>query len=109
MQEQIDHHYRRRGWKIRIPLWLLNLLIFAVLFYKGWKQERDWFWIAAFMLAALAGLGFETWLKRSYRCPQCGLRLGKPRILPKDGNSEYVYDCGNCAIAWRTRTYVPRD
>jgi predicted SprT family Zn-dependent metalloprotease len=108
LPEQLNSNFRRRGWKIRVPLWLLNLLIFAVLFHKGWKQEKwDWFWVVAFMLTALTGLGFEAWLKRSYRCPKCKQPLKKPRILERNEHKEYVYDCMVCSITWRTRTYVP--
>jgi DNA-directed RNA polymerase subunit RPC12/RpoP len=108
MQEQVDHNYRFRGWGIKAPLWLLTLLTFAIVAYKAWRRsEWDWLGIAVFVGLVVAGLGFEAWLQRAYRCPRCGLRLGAPRVQPEEGRSEYVYDCAACGITWRTRTYVP--
>jgi len=85
-----------------------SLISFLVLVYSVWVNH-DWneFLVGVFIGLVLIGLVFEAWLKRSYKCPECGKVMGKPRIDESDQGREFVYACESCEIRWRTRTYVP--
>ena len=108
MQEQVDPNYRWRGWRVRVPLWLFTLFAFVgVARVLAGRSRGNWFWLVAFVLLSVCGLSYETWLKRSYRCPQCGKRLGPPRLIKHERSGEYVHDCPDCGVTWRTLTFVP--
>jgi hypothetical protein len=106
MKERIDQSYRFRGWQISVPLWIITLISFLWSAYSIWaKDELTWLSIISFIVSVIAGLSFSAWLKRTYRCPECGSALGKPEV--DETNEEYYYECGKCRIRWRTRTYLP--
>jgi DNA-directed RNA polymerase subunit RPC12/RpoP len=65
-------------------------------------------WILGFLVACTAGLTLEIYTKRTYNCPECGSRLGPPRIIEQEKGQQYVYDCPNCQITWCTLTYLAK-
>ncbi len=108
LKEQIDNDYRCRGWRFKIPLWLLTILAFIITASRiGSQNVWNWFWLTSFITLTLLGLWLENWLKHTYRCPKCGLSLGPPSVKESERSQEYVYICDACQITWRTRTYAP--
>jgi len=106
---QTDKTYRWRFIKTRVALWLVSV----GLFIAAWRhttgtEDLTNVWTLGFALSCILGLAPEIHIQRTYRCPECGRRLGNPRIVqrPQD-KKEYVYGCPTCGITWGTLTYVP--
>ncbi len=110
MTIRIDEGLRRRFMKTRIILWSLSLCLFGL----AWHETRAYarllhLWSVLFLLACVAGLFFEAFVKRGYRCTECGRRLAGPDTRPAGDRMEYVYPCESCGFLWRTKTYAPND
>lgn len=118
METRTDTHYRWRGWRIRLPLFLLSIALFVATWRSfPWpatapelREAALWrflFWGGAFFLSCVAGLCLEAYLRRAYRCPVCEAALGSPNI--DETTREYTYVCDHCQIQWRTMTYRAND
>lgn len=106
MKTKTDKSYWLRGNLIRVgSVFIAGGMLFGIA--ANIETERLPFWIAGLLLLVLAGLCFELWLHRSYRCPDCGKRLPPPTVAIQDGEKEYVHFCESCDITWKTRTSPP--
>ena len=97
MIDKVDQQYRFRGWMIQVPFWILSLFLFLRLAYQVWVNDQwDFLLLILFVSSVLVGLVYRAWLKRSYKCPECGELLGKPSMSAE--NREYNYECKSCGI-----------
>lgn len=108
MRYQTDMTYRWRFIKTRLALWLVSI----GLFIAAWKHTTGTENLMnvrtlGFAFSCFLGLSLEIYNKQTYRCPECALKLAKPRIVHRERGEEYVYDCPACRIEWGTLTYRP--
>ena len=110
MEDRTDKRYRWRGMGLRIPLFLLSLLCFVqAIRAVASHQKLVTSWLISFLLTVVAGLVLEFALRRSYRCPSCGRKLRKPKLIGEPDSQEFVHDCEACGIRWHTLTHPSSD
>lgn len=108
MEDRADRRYRWRGMALRIPLFLLSLLCFVQAIRAAASLQKLFTaWLITFLLTVAAGVVLEFALPRGYRCPSCGRKLGKPKLIGEPDSEEFVHDCEACGIRWHTLTHPP--
>ena len=95
-----DKRYWRRGFKTKLLFFFLSVVLFILGFQAAGESVLNHYMVG-FLLAVLAMIALEIFLKFTYKCPDCRSRLKRSRM---DDNREYEYyhECQTCQIRWYT-------
>lgn len=99
---KFDRNYRNRIVRRNILLFIPPAIAFVYIVTR--RQERDasyWSAAAFFVIWIVAWMVTDALLRRRYRCPACGAKIGKPSASELAAG-RIVYSCAACAVVWDT-------